>query len=353
MIKKIIAIISLFLVVFVISFIAIAIIRTYRTVAPEPQHYSEVFTFSTPQTQTLNRVLNRLDLRVSNIILGRNSLNPKTDVLILISDNYSLPSDYETKVNDWLTEDKLLILLRNEGFFYESETIEVEIDNWPNVSTIQYGIIDEERIYQHKDYKTLIAAENRTLLLKSENGNLIVDSTIFYNENILEADNIHLLNYLTEEFQGGRVQIIAAKETIERPRREPGFFFKGMFLLVWVQLLIFALFYVRTYRPRFGIAIDPDKYRRRSIIPHLEAIGNYYQKVRAVDLSDDILDNHFYRKLEKHFPLTKNRNEIVLELTKRYNLTQKEIEAISERPSIPRTEVEDIRNRILKKAKIN
>ncbi|MBN1525794.1 MAG: hypothetical protein JW904_15055 [Spirochaetales bacterium] len=130
----------------------------------------------------------------------------------------------------------------------------------------------------------------------------IANTSLITDKNILKSDNALFFNNLVKDYYNQIIVIeqIHQTSTEKWESEESDFFlFNGMFLLLLWQIIILAFVFIIINRKRFGPIVDREKYLQRSLIHHLEATGDFYEKTGKSFIVKDILDQFFYSRLRR------------------------------------------------------
>jgi hypothetical protein len=186
-----------------------------------------------------------------------------------------------------------------------------------------------------KPLENLIIADNSIVMAKeicAAGGEIIyiADQRIFSDYAILKADNALLLNDLLMDYYNKTIvfdNYIEYDNNYVSDIKNPFFLFMGNFNFIFWQIIIIIIAFFIANIKRFGPWLDKDKFERRSLVKHIEAVGFFYEKSKNPFVYVNILDRYFFMRLKNIIRIRYNkRNDIINEVKKRYGLSREEEE---------------------------
>lgn len=167
----------------------------------------------------------------------------------------------------------------------------------------------------------------------------LADATLFFDLRLIQADNAQFLNNCLRDYFPGPVvfelrAILKGKDNALRQAEEVQthsslpFFLEGLFLPLTLQLIgLLALFFL-VYWKRWGPVRDMEKYSRRSLLLHLQAVANFFARCRRQQVAAFVLNRFFSSRLQDQLHLVfKSKGEIIAAVKKRLLLTSEELAA--------------------------
>ena len=93
------------------------------------------------------------------------------------------------------------------------------------------------------------------------------------------------------------------------------------FKFIFIQIIILIILFILTFAKRFGPAIDKEKFERRSLLRHLEAVGFFFEKSKNPFTFISILDKYFIYRLQNLIKIRYlQKSNIINEIKKRYQI---------------------------------
>lgn len=366
--RKVILIILLSLVTSIV--LAVIGYYVYFRLTYEPYHepYYERLSHSDRRTNFMRSLLKKLKYKTANRLLDYDK--DKFNAIYL---NYYIDEDNSSQLlewKEWVTEGKRLIVV----FIYPdnpSDYFMLSAENFDNIQTSAPDtplMEDVEALYLRKfnvlnhDLTDALTAQAEPLVESEEGiyvakesyrgGEIIyiADRHIFANLPLFKADNGLFLNNLLKKYHKEKIVFDWVSNTPPEKETELPFFLMASFPYILLQLLILALIFFLTFFKRFGAAIDRDRYRKRSITRHLEAVGYFYQKSNNPENITNIFDGYFIERLRSllRFRSTDEKS-VTEELKKRYNLQGDEEKILAFNDTENITEVQIERELFIKK----
>ncbi len=149
----------------------------------------------------------------------------------------------------------------------------------------------------------------------------IGDDRIFSDKILLMKDNAVLLNNLFKDYFHTPIAFDQTRGTAGVPQvkeiKIENFIAKSNFPYLFIQICLLALMFFLVNFKRFGNVLDYNKYKKRSMTNHLEAVGNFFSNSRNISSIAGIFDDYFFEKLSRFFP-GRNQEELLDTLAKRY-----------------------------------
>jgi len=162
----------------------------------------------------------------------------------------------------------------------------------------------------------------------------LADDTIFCDRRLLGADNAQFLNNCLKDYFPGPVVFelrAILKKRDKTLNEEPQklsplpFFLEGLFLPLTLQVLCLLALFFLVYWKRFGPVRDMEKYTRRSLLIHLQAVANFFARCRRQEIAAFMLNRFFsYRLQEQLHLVSKSKKEIMALVKERLSLSLEE-----------------------------
>jgi hypothetical protein len=279
-------------------------------------------------------------------LLGKLGYTVRVHVFPYQRDSYSLivrrymDEDELETWRQWLGEGKRLILLcRNaagEGrprplaslhpLMRSVATLSVD----PSATLEDFPLLPDPVLRE-----TLLGTDDAPLIMreKARSGGEIVyiaDNTAFSDRNLVTADNFFFLNNcLVDHFRSPIAFDYSSVSSsshgsnadwFERSGDGSGvfFLFRGNFLFLFLELLFLGLVFILVFWKRFGPVRDTEQFARRSLLRHLEATGNFFEKTSNPLVVVDVLDRYFLARLRELLRLVSgSRSDIEAEVQRR------------------------------------
>ena len=172
-----------------------------------------------------------------------------------------------------------------------------------------------------------LVTDNDKIFIAKENYNngeiiYISDFFIFSDKSIFKENNAVFLNNLLKDYFKQTIVFDDFQEFI-RPKQKQSFLFKDKFPYLIAQILLLMLLFFLVYYKRFGDPVELDKYKKRTITGHLEAVGNFFQKSKYISNIVKLFDRYFMERLKEiiKFRFT-NEKDLISEVKKRFDIPQ-------------------------------
>ncbi|MBN2444205.1 MAG: DUF4350 domain-containing protein [Spirochaetales bacterium] len=194
----------------------------------------------------------------------------------------------------------------------------------------------ESSLYFDKESRgdILLGNNQGPVLLKNKYGNgtvyLLSDALLISNRALTDENNAIVLNNLVKKYYSDALFI-----------REPEAFravhpiaplFRGKLFIITMHLLLMGIIFMLYYGIRFGNPLRKDPLARRTLQEHLNAVGFFYQKVRALHLADHYGLKYFLYQVKSVLGIKKHvsQTDLVLLLTRNYltGYTESEVAAL-------------------------
>jgi len=226
-------------------------------------------------------------------------------------------------------EEKIINFNYNEIKIKSSNLLLEDVDNlYINNNTIYE---DDKKIFKKKTENILTVNNNIKIVKEKINGGEIIyicDPNIFSNTSIIENDNIILLNNLLKNYIKDTIifdYVMEEKQYETNEEKSKYFLFMSKFPFLLLQLLIITIIFFLTFIKRFGPPLDKDKFERRSLIRHLDAVGNFFEKSKNKSVFIKILDKYFLLRLNELIKIRySSKNNIINEVKKRFDIEKNE-----------------------------
>lgn len=164
--------------------------------------------------------------------------------------------------------------------------------------------------FDNTDRVWVLSAHSHPLIMSDRVGEgrvvYIADATVFNDDGVINASNGYLLNNCVKDHypatvvfdeQGSSTQPIF-RDDGESTDAEPTFIlFRGHFLPVFLHMLFLGILFCLIYWKRFGPARDLEQFSKRTLLHHLTATGNFFEKTKNPRVIADILDRSFFSRL--------------------------------------------------------
>jgi len=126
----------------------------------------------------------------------------------------------------------------------------------------------------------------------------VADSYMFSDKSVLKEDNAVLLNNLFKKYYKKSIAYDKTSE-IEKDdiveNKKPSFLTMHHFPYLILQLIMIMMIFALIFIKRFGFPLEYDKYKKRSIVHHLEAVGFFFEKSKQIFQSLKYSINIFLR----------------------------------------------------------
>lgn len=141
--------------------------------------------------------------------------------------------------------------------------------------------------------EVLLSSESGALCIMKGYGEgmvfLFPDNNIFINRYFRDPAHAVHLNYFFSESFGTRIYLYEYGTGVHKVGNPVMILFKGNMLYLTLHLILMGLIFAAWRIRRFGKPVRLEPYKRRSLSVHLAAVGNFYQKTRALDIVDSLL----------------------------------------------------------------
>ncbi|MCK4798408.1 MAG: hypothetical protein KAT05_13595, partial [Spirochaetes bacterium] len=226
-----------------------------------------------------------------------------------------------------------------------------------HINTNAYINSLDKKLFKNNKLFPIIKYKGKTLIAKEllNDGEIIYisDIFIFSDKSILKYDNAVFLNNLLKDYHDRPIVLDNVYEKEKKIKEHiPFFLFMGNFKLIFIQIIIILILFFLTFIKRFGHALDKEKFERRSLLRHLEAVGYFFEKAKDPIVYVKILDKYFLFQLKKLIKIrTSLKIDIINEIKKRYVIDKndEEIFLLNNRTNIARKEVK--REKFIRKLK--
>ncbi len=243
---------------------------------------------------------------------------------------------------DWLKKGKRLVLLcRFTGGDGRTRSVS---STHPLLRSVSKLSLDARATLEN--FPRLPDPASREIVLGTGNAPLIVrekeraggeivyvaDENAFSDRNLVRGDNFYLLNNcLVDHFNSPIAFDDAPLPQSSASRRGSSswfdaagdggdvfFLFRGNFLFLFLELLLLGLVFILAFWKRFGPVRDREQFARRSLLRHLDATGNFFEKTANPLVAVDILDRYFLARLRELLRLVSgSRSDIESEVKRR------------------------------------
>jgi hypothetical protein len=189
------------------------------------------------------------------------------------------------------------------------------------------------------DVVPLVTAGDSILVAKERyNGGTIIyimDIFLFSDRSLIKDDNTHLLNniYRKHYSDGLLFDYLNAPEMnnrgipMDNEDKPLPWWLVGNIKWIMLQLLVILVLFFLAGMKRFGKPMNKEKFERRSLLRHLEAVGFYFEKMGNPEIVVNRFDHLFLYELKKSMkgaPFT--GADLVEEVKKRYDVTPEEFD---------------------------
>lgn len=184
-------------------------------------------------------------------------------------------------------------LLENVGILTLNPALNLEDFNFP--------FDNSERVW-------VVTHEKRPVIMADRVGRgqvvYVADATVFADDGVLTADNGYFLNNCVKSRFPGAVVFderdVHAQQLMDNQNAssEPAFIlFRGHFLPLFLHMVFLGILFCLIFWKRFGPARDLEQFSKRTLLLHLTAAGNFYEKTKNPAVFADILDRFFLFRL--------------------------------------------------------
>ena len=247
----------------------------------------------------------------------------------------------EEKLNEWkqwVKQGRRLILFgsgsTNFGYLAEISSGFVSPSSpHPFFNDIEQLFISSQKSFsddfvQNEDMEILLKTKDKVLIAqeKIRNGDIlyISDLSFFSDRNVLQGDNAVFLNNLCKKYYKDKIIFDFSFQTGTSDVTEP-FYKKGIFPFLIIQFfIIFTVFFLSGIK-RFGPALNPEKYRKRSLSHHLKSVSYFFEKTGKPLLLAKIFDKFFIYQIQQNTAHSKlSEKNISQKLKLRINISGSE-----------------------------
>lgn len=317
------------------------------------------------------RLLEKTGFRVRTAFFPFN--REETRLIVIIADP---DGNWYLEWVDWLAEGRrLIILMSQEGD--GGETLPATgasrfLEGVSSLCASAGAVIPPGAIAGEDDSREIILekADGAFAVREKWNGGeviLIADSRLITDARIIREDNaVFFINCLKDFYPGPVVfdyshaytHAAASRsgwdtdaEDGQADRQTP-FIFQGLFLALFLQLVVLTAVFFLVFWKRFGPVLDTAQFARRSLLVHLGAVGAFFEKSRDTAAVTDILDRHFFARLREQIRFSSGRDaDLAAEVQRRIRLEPDEAPAFATNARTRIIEQDDLREHIIQRLK--
>lgn len=219
---------------------------------------------------------------------------------------------------DWVREGNVLILA---GIHTPTDPIfsgRIRFGPTGNV-TVSPGLTSQRLTFSFSRSRCLETADGDTPLVWGESGALLTrkplgkgtvylfpDNNLFVNWNFRNPDHAVFLNALFKTYYNTTIYIYEYGTGVYKVRNPVMILFKGSLLFVTLHLVIMGLLFALRVGKRFGNPVHAEPFKRRSLSVHLAAVGGFYRKARAYNVTESFIRKYLVYRIKTIFNIKKN-----------------------------------------------
>ncbi len=219
--------------------------------------------------------------------------------------------------------------------------------------------------------RNILTAANHNVLLSNSEGSVLIKETygegyvyllpdrgLFSNVSMTDSDVSILVNNIFKEYYDHELIFFENESDILKEINPIMVLFKGNLFYITMHLILIFVFFIFYKGIRFGSPVKVDTLVRRSITNHLNAVGQFYLRIKANELVDELNINFFTFKLYNMFRIKKHisLDELYIYMIKRIDVEKEHfINITTVKENIKNQELlkrEQFRKKILTRLKI-
>jgi len=156
----------------------------------------------------------------------------------------------------------------------------------------------------------LMRSESGALLIERSLGRgrvfLFADNNLFVNRNFINENHAVFLNLVFKPYYKKNVYIYEYGTGVQRVKNPVLILFKGDLLVLTLHLFLMGILFAAWKGKRFGKPLQAEPFKRRSLSLHLAAVGDFYQKARALRIVESLTRKYFIYRVKHILNLKKN-----------------------------------------------
>ena len=138
---------------------------------------------------------------------------------------------------------------------------------------------------------------------------LIPDHFLFVNRNFKKPDVALLVSTLLYPYRDQKIYVQDELSFDGSGSNPIAILFRGDLLLVTLHIVLLGILFALMSAKRFARPVVADPFKRRSLAAHIQGIGHFFRKARALDLVNDISVRYVQFRLKKLLGIKGNPSE--------------------------------------------
>ncbi len=169
-----------------------------------------------------------------------------------------------------------------------------------------------DEVVMARSIRRIEAEANDTVHVKSPEGplwisfkhgegtvHLIPDNFFFVNKNFVNPEIALMVNNLIYPYRNSNIYVQERNSIAGAGSNPVAILFEGNLLFFTLHLVLLGILFAVMSAKRFAKPVTMDPFKRRSLAAHIQGIGYFFQKARALGLVHTIAKRYFLFKIKK------------------------------------------------------